>query len=66
METCRLQHGNPKIRFFFQKRSKLNLTCAELHQYKSYSSNRYMNEKVFTNTTAWEPKKNIFFKKEIC
>ena len=30
-------------------------------QYQSYISNWYVNGKVFTSTTAWEPKKLIFF-----
>ena len=35
-----------------------------LRQYQSYINNWYINEKVFTSTTAWEPKKLIFFKKK--
>ena len=68
METSSrvLQHGNPKIWFFF-KFEILILTCAEelkspsLHQYQSYISNWHINGKVFTSTTAWEPKNLIFF-----
>ena len=32
-----------------------------LRQYQSYMSNWYVNGKVFTSTTAWEPKNLIFF-----
>ena len=35
-----------------------------LRQYQSYISNWYINGKVFTSTTTWEPKKfDLFFKK---
>ena len=62
-----LQHGNPKIWFFFSKKFKIRiLTCAEelkspqLRYYQSYIGNWCINRKVFTSTTAWEPK-NLFF-----
>ena len=32
-----------------------------LRQYQSYMSNWYVNGKVFTSTTTWEPKKYDFF-----
>ena len=32
-----------------------------LRQYLSYTGNWYINGKVFTSTTAWEPKNLIFF-----
>ena len=39
-----LQHGNQKIRFFFQKSSKFNLTCAEeLKSFKWVSTCTYMS-----------------------
>ena len=70
-----LHHGNPKMWFFFQKvRNWRNWilsvhrvsVCREkkspwLHQYQSYISNWYVNGKVFTSTTTWEPKNLIFF-----
>ena len=34
-----------------------------LCQYQAYISNWYVNGKVFTNTTTWEPKIRFFFKK---
>ena len=34
-----------------------------LRQYQFYISNWYINGKVFTSTTPWEPKNLIFFKK---
>ena len=34
-----------------------------LHQYQSYISNSYINGKVFTSTTTWEPKNLILLKK---
>ena len=33
-----------------------------LRQYQSYICNWYVNGKVFTSTTTWEPKNLIFFK----
>ena len=67
-----LHHGNPEMWNFFQKvRNWLNWilsvhrvsVCWEkkspwLRQYQSYISNWYVNGKVFTSTTTWEP---IFF-----
>ena len=35
-----------------------------LRQYQSYMSNWYVNGKVFTSTTTWEPKNLIFFSKK--
>ena len=35
-----------------------------LRQYQSYISNWYVNGKVFTSTTTWEPKNLIFFFKK--
>ena len=72
-----LHHGNPKILIFFSKvRDWRNWilsvprvsVCREkktpwLRQYQSYISNWYVNGKVFTSTTTWEPKYSIFFKK---
>ena len=37
---------------------------AWLRQYQSYISNWYINGKVFTSITAWEPKKFEFFSKK--
>ena len=64
-----LQHGNPKIWFFFQKvrnsnfdfwrRAEITLTSS----YQSYIGNWYINGKVFTSTTAWKPKNVKFFQK---
>ena len=73
-----LQHGNPEMWFFFQKvRNLWNWilsvprvsVCREqkspwLRQYQSYISNWYVNGKVFTSTTTWEPKILIFFSKK--
>ena len=69
-----LQHGKPKIWIFFKTvRNWWNWilfprvsVCREqkspwLRQYQSYSSNWYVNGKVFTSTTTWEPKNLIFF-----
>ena len=36
-----------------------------LRQYQSYISNWYVNGKVFTSTTTWEPKNLIFFSKKL-
>ena len=36
-----------------------------LRQYQSYMSNWYINGKVFTSTTTWEPKKFDFFFKKV-
>ena len=35
-----------------------------LRQYQSYISNWYVNGKVFTSTTTWEPKNLIFFSRK--
>ena len=69
METSSrvLQHGNSKIWFKKKKFEIQILTSAEqlkspsLRQYQSYISNWHINGKVFTSTTAWEPKNLIFF-----
>ena len=68
-----LHHGNPEMWKFFKKFEidKIEFCpypefpYAEkkktpwLRQYQSYISNWYINGKVFTSTTAWEP--NFFF-----
>ena len=36
-----------------------------LSQYQSYMSNWYVNGKVFTSTTAWEPIFFFFFQKSL-
>ena len=36
-----------------------------LRQYQSYISNWYINGKVFTSTTTWEPRNLIFFFKKV-
>ena len=70
-----LQHGNPEMWKFF-KSSKLNSVrtlsfrmprkkSPWLRQYQSYISNWYVNGKVFTSTTTWEPKILIFFSKKV-
>ena len=69
-----LQHGNPKIDFFFQKSLKLNfvrtptfrtprkeIALALLISVLHYISNWYVNGKVLTSTTTWEPKIWFFF-----
>ena len=69
-----LHHGNPEMWNFFKKFEidKIEFCpypefpYAEkktpwLRQYQSYMSNSYVNGKVFMSTTAWEPKKLIFF-----
>ena len=60
-----LQHGNPKIGFFFLKLEIEFWLLTEspcFRQYQSYISNWYINGKVFTSTTAWKPKNLNFFK----
>ena len=42
----------------------LVLKSPKISQYQSYSSNWYVNVKVFTRTAAWEPKNVIFFSKQ--
>ena len=74
-----LHHGNPEMWIFFQKvRNWRNWilsvhrvsVCREqkspwLRQYQSYISNWYVNRKVFTSTTTWEPKNFEFFFKRV-
>ena len=36
-----------------------------LRQYQSYISNWYVNGKIFTSTTTWEPKNLIFYFKKV-
>ena len=71
-----LQHGYPKMWKFF-KEFEIEFSPypefpnAEkkkspwLRQYQSYISNWYVNGKVFTSTTTWEPKKYDFFFKKV-
>ena len=74
-----LHHGNPEM-WNFSKSSKLTKLNSVrtpsfrtprkkktpwLRQYQSYMSNWYVNGKVFTSTTAWEPKNLIFFFKKV-
>ena len=77
MEWCSrvLHHGNPEMWKFFKKFEidKIEFCpypefpYAEkkktpwVRQYQSYMSNWCVNGKVFTSTTAWEPKKFDFF-----
>ena len=70
-----LHHGNPEMWNFFKKFEVdkiefcpyLEFPYAEkkkshwLRQYQSHISNWYVNGKVFTSTTTWEPKHLIFF-----
>ena len=70
-----LHHGNPEMWKMFKKFEidKIEFCpypefpYAEkkkspwLRQYQSYISNWYVNGKVFTSTTTWEPKNLIFF-----
>ena len=73
-----LHHGNPEMWKFFKK-FEINeiefcpypeFPYAEkkktswLRQYQSYISNWYVNGKVFTSTTTWEPKNLIFFSRK--
>ena len=77
--SSRVQHhGNPEMWIFFQKVWNWRnwilsvhrvSVCREkkspwLRQYQSYISNWYVNGKVFTSTTTWEPKNLIFFSKK--
>ena len=80
MEWCSrvLHHENPKMWIFFQKvgnRRNWILSVPRvsvrrekklpwLRQYQSYISNWYVNGKVFTSTTTWEPKIWFFFFKK--
>ena len=71
-----LHHGNPKIWFSFSKKFEIQIlsvprlsVCREkkspwLCWYQSYLSNWYINGKVFTNTTTWEPKIGFIFSKK--
>ena len=69
-----LQHGNQKIWIFFKKvwnwqnwilSVRREKKSPWLHQYQSYISNWYVNGKIFTSTTTWEPKKfDVFFLKK--
>ena len=70
-----LHHGNPEMWNFFKKfeideiefcpypefPNVENKKSPWLRQYQSYVSNWYVNGKVFTSTTTWEPKKYDFF-----
>ena len=73
-----LHHGKPKMWNFFKKFEIDEIEFCPypefpyaekkkspwLRQYQSYISNCYVNGKVFTSTTTWEPKNLIsFFKK---
>ena len=72
-----LHHGNPKMWFFFQKVGNWRNWILSVHrvsirrekkspwicQYQSYISNWYVNGKVFTSTTTWEPKIWFFSRK---
>ena len=74
-----LHHGNPEMWIFFKKFEideiefcpYIEFPYAEkkkspwLRQYQSYISNWYVNGKVFTSTTTWEPKNLIFFFKKV-
>ena len=74
-----LYHGNPKNVNFFQKvwnrrnwilsvprvSVRREMKSPWLCQYQSYISNWYINGKVFTSTTTWEPKNLIFFSKKV-
>ena len=67
-----LHHGNPEMWnwrnwILFVPRVSV---CREkkspwLRQYQSYIINWYVNRKVFTSTTTWEPKNLIFFFKKV-
>ena len=73
-----LHHGNPEIWKFFKKFEIDEIEFCPypefpyarkkktpwLRQYQSYISNWYVNGKVFTSTTTWEPKNLIFFSKK--
>ena len=72
-----LHHGNPEMWNFFKKFEIDEIEFCPypefpyaekkkspwLRQYQSYISNWYVNGKVFTSTTTWEPKNLIFSKK---
>ena len=73
-----LHHGNPEMWKFFKKFEIDEIEFCPypefpyaekkkspwLRQYQSYISNWYVNGKVFTSTTAWEPTNLIFFSKK--
>ena len=67
-----LHHGNPEMWKFFKKFEIDKIEFCPypvpqspwLCQYQSYMSNWYVNGKVFTSTTTWEPKNLIFFSKK--
>ena len=72
-----LHHGNPEMWNFYKssKLTRLNSVRTPsfrmprkkspwLCQYQSYISNWYVNGKVFTSTTTWEPNNLIFFSKK--
>ena len=75
-----LHHGNPEMLIFFKKfeidkiefcpypefpYAEKKKKTPWVRQYQSYMSNWYVNGKVFTSTTAWEPKNLIFFFKKV-
>ena len=74
-----LHHGNPEMWNFFKKFEIDEIEFCPypefpyaekkktpwLRQYQSYISNWYVNGKVFTSTTTWEPKNLIFFFKKV-
>ena len=49
----------PRVSLFLETKSPW------LRQYQSYISNWYINGKVFTSTTTWEPRNLIFFFKKV-
>ena len=73
-----LHHGNPEMWKFFKKFEIDEIEFCPypefpyaekkkspwLRQYQSYIINWYVNGKVFTSTTTWEPKNLIFFSKK--
>ena len=67
-----LHHGHAYILYFFKKCSIFFHLYFELcevldhpiSQYQSYSSNWYINGKVFTSTMEWKPKNLILLRKK--
>ena len=72
-----LHHGNPEMWNFYKSSILTRLNSVRtmsfrmprkkspwLCQYQSYISNWYVNGKVFTSTTTWEPNNLIFFSKK--
>ena len=63
METQKLEIDEiefcPYPEFPYAEKKKSPWLC----QYQSYMSNWYVNEKVFTSTTTWEPKIWFFLRK---